>query len=86
MDKKTKDTLTKEYQEQAKKTEWCDLAYLIIVLELAIANEKKAKVLKILKLKLKIFEEEKSSRVFSNFNMHRFLSKEYEEVDEFTFE
>lgn len=86
MDKKTKDTLTKLYQEQAKKIEWCELAYSIMVLECAVANEKKDKVLKILQLKLEIFEKEKSSRVFDNFDINYFLNKEYEEVDEFTFE
>jgi hypothetical protein len=54
-----------------------------MVLESSMRSEKNSKCLKILKLKLKIFEAEKSSRVFEAFDMQRFINKQFQDVDEF---
>jgi hypothetical protein len=86
MDSKAKKLLLKEYTKEAKNSEWCDLAFSIIVLENCIREEKNPKCLKILKLKLEVFEGEKTSRVFDTFDMQHFLSKDFQDVDEFTFE
>lgn len=76
--KKETAILLKKYKKQAENSEWCDLADSIITLEKRISKEKKAKPLKILNLKLEIFEKEKASRVFNSFDMQYFISKEYE--------
>ena len=83
MDSKDKKLLLKEYTKEAKDSEWCDLAFSIMVLENSMRSEKNSKCLKILKLKLKIFEAEKSSRVFEAFDMQRFINKQFQDVDEF---
>jgi hypothetical protein len=75
-------TLSKAYEKQAKASEWDDLAFSIMVLESSIYQEKDVKSLKLLRLKLEIFEEEKSSRVFDTFNMEYFLNKELEDLSE----
>ena len=83
MDSKAKKLLLKKYTKEAKDSEWCDLAFSIMVLESSMRSEKNSKCLKILKLKLKIFEAEKSSRVFEAFDMQRFINKQFQDVDEF---
>jgi len=65
--------------EKAKKRSWDDLANDIIRLENSIRKEKKTKLLILLKNKLKILEEEKSSRLFNSFSMKTFLNKNNEE-------
>jgi hypothetical protein len=66
--------------EDAKNSTWDDLAFSIICLEEKIRKTKNAKRLKLLEKELKIFEAEKSSRVFTHFDMDYFLNKDYEEV------
>lgn len=81
MTKNDRQILTKKYTKQAKKTDWCDLAGVIMTLEECVRIEKKAKHLKILNLKLEIFEKEKSLRVFDSFDMEYFMSRDYEDFD-----
>lgn len=73
--------LSKEYEKQARESEWCDLAGSIITLEMCVAQEKDSNHLKILELKLEIFEKEKAQRVFSSFDLAYFLSKDDIEYD-----
>jgi hypothetical protein len=72
----------KEFREQAKKQDWDELAYGITVMERAILLEKDDNYLILLKIRLKIWEEEKNSRVFDSFDMEYFLSKDFNEFDE----
>ena len=74
--------LTKQHIQSAKKCDWDDLALTIIALEGAERKEKDPKVLELLKLKLKIYEAEKSSRVFESFDMEYFLTKDMNIFDE----
>lgn len=76
MEKSKKNKLEKKHTQLAKKSDWDSLASCIIDLELAILKEKDAKELKLLSLKLEIYEAEKNSRVFDSFDMEYFLSKE----------
>lgn len=76
VNKKEEAILRKEYERQAQDSEWCDLAETIITLEQCVAQEKNAKHLKILNLKLEIFENEKSQRVFNTFDLTYFLNKD----------
>ena len=71
-----------ELEQQARASEWCDLAETIIALELAIRKEKDAKTLKILELKLEVFEEEKKGRVNSKFDYDHFRRRELELLTE----
>jgi hypothetical protein len=82
MTKAKKEELTKKYIQSAKKSDWDSLALCIIEIEQAIPEEKDPKVLELLELKLKIFEAEKSSRVFDSFDMEYFLSKDMSIFDE----
>lgn len=63
---------------QAKKRNWDDLVGDIILLEKNIRNEKNSKSLISLNNKLKIWETEKSDRLFNSFNMKAFLNKNNE--------
>jgi hypothetical protein len=83
MTKINQKVLNKKYAQQAKNSEWDDLAFAIICLESKIEKEKSSKQLKLLNKKLEIFESEKESRVFGTFDMEYFLSKDYEEVSDF---
>ena len=76
VNKKEEAILRKEYERQAQDSEWCELAETIITLEQCVAQEKNAKHLKVLNLKLEIFEAEKSHRVFNSFDMVYFLAKD----------
>jgi hypothetical protein len=71
-----------DFLKQARNSEWCDLAETIIVLEFAMQKEKDPKVLKILDLKLKIFEEEKKLRVANRFDYDYFRRRELELLTE----
>jgi hypothetical protein len=62
----------------ASKTEWDKLAHDIIVLEMEISKAKNAKTLKSLKRKLKVWENEKRSRVENTFSMEYFMNKDME--------
>lgn len=70
--------LTKQHIQSAKKCDWDDLALTIINLEQAEKKEKDPKQLELLRLKLKVFEAEKSSRVFDSFDMEYFLNRDME--------
>lgn len=83
------------FAKEASQLEWDDLAYVIIILEEAIKQEKKEierndnrdpNVLKLLELKLKIHEFEKECRVFKSFDMEYFLSKDFEYFEEEDYE
>ena len=69
---------------KAKKRNWDDLAHDIIQLEKSIEKEKNSKSLILLKNKLKILEEEKSSRLFDCFDMKNFLNKNNESYNSFS--
>jgi hypothetical protein len=78
MAKTNKKELIEQHIQSAKECDWDDLALTIIALEGAERKEKDPKVLELLKIKLKIYEAEKSSRVFQSFNMEYFLNKDME--------
>jgi hypothetical protein len=63
---------------KAKNRNWDDLVGDIILLEKKIMNEKNSKSLILLKNKLKIWETEKSNRLFDCFDMKNFLNKNNE--------
>ena len=78
--KKTKNEILKEMLvKESKKLDWCELASEIIDLENCIRLSTNAKQLKLLNQKLKIWEDEKQLRVFSEFDMGYFMSKELDE-------
>jgi hypothetical protein len=76
-----KKTVNQKLIGKAKKRSWDDLANDIISLENCIRKEKKAKSLILLKNKLKIWEREKSDRIFNTFDMKTFLNKNNEEFE-----
>lgn len=80
MKNKTKDLLEK-FQEQAKNCDWDDLSFEIINIEYEIREEEDSKLLKLLALKLSIFEEEKKERIFESFDMEKFLNKDFEGLE-----
>lgn len=87
MSKVTKKDWQVIFVDQAKKMEWCDLAYEIMMLERSIEKDliKDPKQLKLLQLKLEIYESEKFDRISDSFDMGYFLTKEvglYGEEDE----
>jgi len=82
MAKIKKDELIRQHIQSAKKIDWDSLALAIIDLEQAIEKEKNSKQLELLNLKLKIYEAEKSSRVFESFDMEYFLSKDMSVFDD----
>ena len=82
MAKTKKSELTKQYIQSAKKLDWDSLALAIIDREQAVGKEKNSKQLELLKLKLEIYEAEKSSRVFESFDMEYFLSKDMSIFDD----
>lgn len=76
---KTKKEAKAKIIKMAKKEDWDRLASEIILIEYAIREKRNAKSLKILQLKLEIYEKEKASRIVSTFNMKNFLNKSFEE-------
>jgi hypothetical protein len=76
MAKTKREELIKKHTQSAKKSDWDSLALSIIELEQIILKEKNSKQLKLLNLKLKIYEAEKNNRVFESFDMEYFLNKE----------
>jgi len=80
MSKIKEKALQEVYVKQAKSSTWDDLAFSIICLEEEEKKSKGVKHLKLLRKKLKIFEAEKSSRVFTSFSMDYFLNKDYEQL------
>lgn len=87
MNKNKKQELTNQHVKNAKKLDWDSLAFSIIELEQFLLKEKNTKQLKLLNLKLKIYEAEKASRIFNSFNMEYFLNKDMVilEEDEYGF-
>lgn len=67
--------------EQAKKREWDDLAYDIILMEKALTKDHNSKYLNLLKSKIEIWEKEKTSRLFDDFDMKVFLNKNIEDSE-----
>ena len=63
MSKKNKKQVSKDFAKQAKKLDWDELAFEIIAIEYSLHSETRPKFLKLLELKLNIFEEDKMSRV-----------------------
>lgn len=82
MAKIKKNELVKQHIQSAQKLDWDSLALAIIDLEKAIKQEGTHKQLKLLNLKLEIYEAEKSSRVFNSFDMEYFLNKDMDIFDE----
>ena len=82
MAKTKQDELIKQHIQSAKKCDWDSLALAIINLEQAEQKEKNPKQLELLRIKLKIYEAEKSSRVFESFDMEYFLNKDMEIFDD----
>lgn len=78
---KNKKELIEFLKQDAKSKNWDELALAIIAMELLLLEEKSDKMLKLLEIKLEIFESEKLSRVFDTFNMERFLNKDIEEYE-----
>lgn len=76
IDSQTKRNLTR----QAKKRDWDDLAYDLILMEIALRKKGNSKYLNLLKIKIQIWEKEKASRVFDEFDMKNFLSKNIEDT------
>lgn len=76
MAKTKREELIKKHTQSAKKSDWDSLALSIIELEQIISTTKQAKQLKLLNLKLKIYEAEKNNRVFESFDMEYFLNKD----------
>lgn len=76
-----KKTINEKLIGKAKKRSWDDLAGDIISLENCIRTEKNSKSLILLKNKLKIWEKEKSDRIFDTFDMKTFLNKNNEEFE-----
>jgi hypothetical protein len=81
MTKNSKTTKDSSDLRIAKESDWDDLAYIIIKLELAIDSETGAKQLKLLKNKLKIYEREKNERLFQSFDYLGFLGKEFNMIE-----
>lgn len=73
--------IRKNLIEQAKKRDWDDLAYDIILMESALNKEHNSKYLNLLKSKIEIWEQEKASRLFNDFDMKVFLNKNIEDSD-----
>ena len=71
-------------KEQVKNLEWCELASNIIDMEFLLTKKRslKAKELKLLSMKLDIFEKEKVSRIPSSFNPEHFIDRNYEYYDD----
>ena len=67
--------------KQAKKRDWDELAYDIILMEENIRRGLEPKYLNLLNTKLEIWEAEKASRIFQKFDMKNFLSKSFEQND-----
>jgi hypothetical protein len=76
-----KKTTNEKLVGKVKKRSWDDLAGDIISLENCIRKEKNSKSLILLKNKLKIWEKEKSDRIFNTFDMKTFLNKNNEEFE-----
>ena len=76
-----KKTINEKLIGKAKKRSWDDLAGDIISLENCIRTGKNSKSLILLKNKLKIWEKEKSDRIFDTFDMKTFLNKNNEEFE-----
>ena len=77
----TQSEIIKILKEDAEKKTWDELALAIICMELLLIEEKEAKMLKLIEIKLEIFEAEKLSRVFDGFSMKHFLSKDDGDLD-----
>jgi bisphosphoglycerate-independent phosphoglycerate mutase (AlkP superfamily) len=71
----TKKQIKERFIKMAKKKEWDELAYDIITMERALRTKQDAKTLNLLNFKLQIWEKEKASRIFQEFNMKTFLIK-----------
>ena len=80
--KKTKKQVIDQFKNEAKSSDWDDLAFGIINIERLVAVEKDSKMLKLLKIRLEIFEAEKMSRVSDSFDMEYFMSKEFQHISE----
>lgn len=66
-----------ELTKEAAMLEWCDLAYDIMRIEAYKHHEEDPNYQKLLEIKLEIFEEEKKARVLEQFDMGRFLNRDY---------
>tara|TARA_R100000951_G_scaffold112718_1_gene113478 strand:- start:9889 stop:10152 length:264 start_codon:yes stop_codon:yes gene_type:complete len=82
---KNEKAIKEELTKLAKQLDWDDLAWEIIVLEAAVVAEEDDNYLKLLEIKLEIWEEEKKDRVSDRFSMEKFLNKGYSFVDSDTF-
>jgi hypothetical protein len=81
MKKKTKKQNKQQLMKQAKKRDWDQLAYDIILMEEALRAGLNPKYLILLNIKLQIWEKEKASRIFQTFNMKSFLNKGFDDSD-----
>jgi len=77
--------IREELDIQVKKLDWDALSYDIILISTAISIEKDSNYLKLLQIKLEIWEKEKTDMVHSQFDMQRFLEKdsEFDDLDIF---
>lgn len=83
---KTKKQFIKIVTEEAKNSDWDDLAYLIMTIEHAILQEDDPKVLELLNIRLEICEEEKLNRVVDQFDMEYFMNKDFPDMEDDDFE
>jgi len=83
---KNEKTIRKELIKQVSKLDWDTLAYEIILLSTAVIIEEDGNFLKLLEIKLEIWEEEKKDRVSDTFSMENFLNKGYSDIGSYVFE
>jgi len=86
MNKKEEAKLRKAHAAAAAKMEWCDLALETIRTSQKLSFSK-GKALKLLELKIDVYEEEKAWRVMDDFSFDYFVNKQYQYIleDDFDF-
>lgn len=78
---KSKKEMKELFKNEAAESEWDSLASVIMAIERLLVVEKDTKMLKLLKIRLKIFEDEKTHRVSEDFDMEYFINKEIQQFE-----